>query len=227
MGMSGFSYPEWIGEVYPPGTKRKDLLAAYARIFDAVEINMTFRRNPEEKTIDGWRAAVPDDFRFAVKANARITHFRRLVDVGEVVAEFMERIGRMGVRLGCVLFQLRANMQFDAAVLDAFGASLPAGRYALEPRNATFMTDKAFDVLRTHGIALCLNDDLFDPKTYVRTGAFAYLRFHRAAYSAAEIDERAALINEFADPGDVFAFFAHEDDPECVAPALAMKRILT
>ena len=57
--MSGFSYPEWIGEVYPEGTKRDGMLAAYAKIFNAVEINMSFRRTPEETTIDKWRDAVP------------------------------------------------------------------------------------------------------------------------------------------------------------------------
>ena len=60
--MSGFSYPEWIGEIYPEGTKRKDMLATYATIFPAVEINMSFRRNPLPKTIDTWRDAVADGF---------------------------------------------------------------------------------------------------------------------------------------------------------------------
>jgi uncharacterized protein YecE (DUF72 family) len=224
--MSGFSYPEWIGEIYPAGTKRSQMLAAYASIFNAVEINMSFRRTPEEKTIAGWRDAVPIHFRFAMKANQRITHYRRLVDVGEVVAEFVERVGRMGERLGCVLFQLRANMRFDAEVIDAFGASLPIGTYALEPRNDSFLTDEACESLRKHGIALCLNDDLFDPKAYVKTGSFAYFRFHRETYAPADLDERAALVQELASSGDVYVFFAHEDNPESVGPALAMNQRL-
>ncbi len=224
--MSGFSYPEWIGEIYPQGTKRADMLSEYAKIFNAVEINMSFRRTPEEKTIDGWRDAVADQFRFAMKANARITHYRRLVDVGDVVAEFVDRVERMGERLGCVLFQLRANMKFDAGVMDAFGASLPPGRYALEPRNDSFLAAPAYDVLGTYGIALCLNDDLFDPKSYVRTGQFAYFRFHRDGYAASDLEERAALLDEHGRSGDVYAFFAHEDNPESVGPALAMKKLL-
>ena len=226
--MSGFSYPEWICEIYPPGTTQKGMLSAYATIFNAVEINSSFRRTPEEQTIDRWRDAVPPDFRFAIKANGRITHWRRLVDVGDVVAEFVERVRRMGERLGPVLFQVRPNMKFDAGVVNSFGASLPPGTtYAFEPRDPSFMTDEAHEVLRAHGLALCLNDDVFDPKTYATTGAFAYFRFHRTDYTESDLERRAALVTELATQGDVYVFFAHEDNPESVGPALAMKKLLS
>src|SRR5688572_2581000 len=105
--MSGFSYPEWIGEVYPKGTRRDQMLAAYAQVFDAVEINMSFRRTSEQSTVDRWRDAVPEAFRFTMKANQRITHFKRLVDVADDVREFLDVAQRLGQRLGAVLFQVR------------------------------------------------------------------------------------------------------------------------
>lgn len=226
--MSGFSYPEWIGDVYPEGTRRVGMLAEYAKIFNAVEINMSFRRTPQESTIDRWRDAVGDAFRFTMKANQVITHWRRLVDVGEDVSSFLERARRLGERLGAVLFQVPSSMTFNTGVIDAFGASLPSGStYALEPRDASFLTSDAGDVLSTHGIALCLNDDLFDPSSYRVTGPVAYFRFHRDSYDANAIAERASLVRSIADDGtDVYVFFAHEDNPESVKPALAMQDAL-
>src|SRR5438270_13307051 len=104
--MSGFSYPEWVGDFYPPKTKREQMLAHYSTRFPAVEINMTFRRRPLPATIERWRDAVGEDFRFTFKANAGITHYRRLIDAGDAVSAFLETLQPMGVRLGAVLFQL-------------------------------------------------------------------------------------------------------------------------
>ena len=44
------------------------------------------------------------------------------------------------------------------------------------------MTPQAHETLRRNGLALCLNDDLFDPTIYAVTGPFAYFRFHRGLY---------------------------------------------
>lgn len=227
--MSGFSYPEWIGDVYPTGTKRDGMLAEYSKIFNAVEINMSFRRTPVEKTIDRWRDTVPSGFTFSMKANQSITHWKRLVDTAEDVADFVKASQRLGDRLGPILFQVRPTMQFDENVLDAFCAGLvPGVLYAFEPRNASFMTPVALDALRRHGVALCLNDDLFDPLTYATTGPFAYFRFHRDFYSPEDLSERAAMVKAIDASGtDAYVFFAHEDNPDSVKPALTFKELVT
>ncbi len=156
--MSGFSYPEWIGEVYPPGTKRDGMLASYAGIFPVVEINMSFRRTPAETTIAKWRDAVGESFVFTMKANQRITHWKRLADVAEDVDIFVKACQGLGAKLGPILFQIPPTLRFDAALLETFGGSLvPGFTYALEPRDESFLQPEALDVMRRHGIALCLN----------------------------------------------------------------------
>lgn len=223
IGMSGFSYPEWIGEIYPQGTKRKDMLAAYATIFPVVEINMTFRRRPEVRTMEKWRDAVPDGFTFAMKANQFITHYRRLVDAGEDVKEFVTTVKNLGDRLGPILFQLHPTTKFGVSLVDDFAGDLvPGFAYAIEPRHESWMTPDAYETLRRHGVALCLNDDNFDLDKHSETASFAYFRFHREApYAAEELDARAALLTQIRDSGvDVYAFFSHEDNPESVRPAL-------
>ena len=227
--MSGFSYPEWIGEIYPKGTKRQLMLAAYAEIFPAVEINMTFRRLPAEGTVDKWRDAVPESFRFAMKAFQIITHWRRLVDTEDNVKEFMDLAHRLEGRLGPVLFQVPATMKFDAAVIDAFGASLPTDAlWAFEPREPSFLEADALDTLERHSLALCLNDDVFDPGRYRATAGFAYFRFHRDFYTDDDLEQRAEIVRTIAEGGtDVYVFFAHEDNPDSVRPALSFRELVS
>jgi uncharacterized protein YecE (DUF72 family) len=61
-------------------TKRDE----YVKIFPAVEIQHTFYQPPQIKTLEKWRAEVPDSFEFTLKAWQLITHesssptFRRL-----------------------------------------------------------------------------------------------------------------------------------------------------
>lgn len=230
VGMSGFSYPEWVGDFYPAGTKRDGMLAYYATRFSAVEINMTFRRQAAEKTLENWRAAVGDGFKLTMKAHQRITHWKKLVDTGEDVDFFLKRVQLLGERLGVVLFQVPPTLQFDAGVMDSFFSSLPPGAiYAFEPRNESFTSDAADEIFGKHGIARCLNDDLFDPFTYRVTGPVAYFRFHReGSYSLEDLAERAALAARIASQGtDVYAFFSHEDNPESVQPALRFQSLVS
>ena len=78
VGTSGYSYKEWKGRFYPETIAPKDMLSYYASHFHAVELNNTFYRMPQPSMIESWKAQVPEQFRFSVKAPQSITHFRRL-----------------------------------------------------------------------------------------------------------------------------------------------------
>jgi uncharacterized protein YecE (DUF72 family) len=41
IGTSGYSYHEWVGPVYPEGTKQGDYLACYSGLFPTVELNFS------------------------------------------------------------------------------------------------------------------------------------------------------------------------------------------
>ena len=78
LGTSGFAYDEWKhGVFYPEGLKNREMLSYYASRFPSVEINYTFRRFPSEKSMETWKAETPETFRFTLKANQRITHWKR------------------------------------------------------------------------------------------------------------------------------------------------------
>ena len=49
------------------------------------------RRFPTEKSLVTWREQAADGFTFTLKANQRITHFKRLADTDEDVRMFLDR----------------------------------------------------------------------------------------------------------------------------------------
>ena len=74
IGTSGYSFADWVGPFYPPGTRSADFLAYYARHFEAVEVNATYYRMPEAGMFERMVQKTPDGFRFVVKLNQAMTH---------------------------------------------------------------------------------------------------------------------------------------------------------
>ena len=116
-GTSSYSYKEWKGVIHPQTIAPGAMLAHYARKLPAVEINNTFYRMPRTHVLEGWRDAVPEGFRFVIKAPRRLTHQSRLDDDGAFLAE---RVATLEDRLGCVLFQLPGYLQKNIERLDTF-----------------------------------------------------------------------------------------------------------
>ena len=63
---------------YPAGLPPREWLPFYTRHFSTVELNNSFYRLPSKAAFRAWRAQVPDDFVFAVKASRFLTHLKRL-----------------------------------------------------------------------------------------------------------------------------------------------------
>ncbi|HSJ15280.1 MAG TPA: DUF72 domain-containing protein, partial [Longimicrobiales bacterium] len=112
-GTSGFSYKEWKGSFYPEDLPASGMLAYYAARFPAVEINNTFYRMPSETQLRQWAEQVPDGFRFVLKTSQRITHRKRLNEVGEEWGYFTRTAAVLGDRLGPLLVQLPPNLKCD------------------------------------------------------------------------------------------------------------------
>src|SRR5271170_7443509 len=88
-GTSGWAYPTWKPDFYPAGTPAKRFLEFYATQLNSVEVNYTFRALPTAKILDGWLSATPANFRFSFKAPQRITHFKRLRECDDDMAQFV------------------------------------------------------------------------------------------------------------------------------------------
>lgn len=184
VGTSGFDYRHWDGRFYPDDLPRDRRLAYYAEHFQTLELNVTFYRTPRARTFVAWRDQVPDSFRFAVKASRYLTHIRRLKNPRASVEYLMDRVSRLGDRLGPILLQLPPNMPIDLERLDetlqAFGDQT---QVAVEPRHASWFTEDLRDVLAAHRAALCLADRRGPITPIWRTARWTYLRFHQGRAS--------------------------------------------
>jgi uncharacterized protein YecE (DUF72 family) len=217
-GTSGFAYPSWKPRFYPAGLPDKKFLEHYASRLNCVEINYTFRRLPSASTLENWVKATPASFRFACKANMRITHIQRLKDVSGALDLFLRSIDplRSARRLGPILFQLPPNLKCDAQLLTDFLVLLPLDlRFSIEFRHASWLNDKTYDLLKKHKVSLCLaeSDKLEIPE--VITADFIYYRLRRSEYSEEERKSIAERARELLSQGeDLYLFFKHEDTPD-------------
>src|SRR5438046_10486065 len=107
IGTSGFQYTEWKGNFYPEDLPTAKMLPFYAERFATTEINYTFRRIPAPKTIENWKQLTPKNFRFALKAPQKITHWSKLRDSSGTLEYFLKVVLNLGQRLGPDFFQLR------------------------------------------------------------------------------------------------------------------------
>ena len=224
VGTSGYSYKEWKGTFYPKKLPAKRMLSFYGEHFRTVEINYTFRRLPTASILDAWAAAVPADFQFVLKAPELITHRKRLKDVDDALAGFLEVAGKLKERLGPLLFQLAPTFKKDTPRLRAFLTLLPPERrVAFEFRHASWLDDEVFGLLRHHRATLCIadaDDGLEVP--VVATAAWGCLRLRRPDYDDAALKRWVKQVRE-QDWQDAFVFFKHEEEGK--GPQLA-KRFL-
>ena len=160
IGTSGFSYPDWVGPVYPAGLPERQRLAYYARQFTTVEINMTYYRTPDAATVAGWIHKTPTDFSFSVKAHQELTHTRTAPDFASFVAALQPLIE--ADRLACVLAQFPysfhatpANRDYLKRLRDGL-AKLPV---VVEFRDAGWVAQETFDLLRALKLGFCCVDE--------------------------------------------------------------------
>ena len=230
VGTSGYNYPEWKGSFYPADLPATKFLPYYASKFPTVEINYTFYRMPTPKIVADWRAQVPAQFRFTLKAPKRITHDRRLraAEVSEPLHGFITAAAELGPQLAALLFQLPPNFKKDLVLLNEFLSLLPPKTTAaFEFRNASWFAEDVYDALRARNIALCIADSETRETPLVSTAAYAYFRLRDEGYGEADIaqwTEAARRLGETA--SDVFVYFKHEDEGKGAAFGQQMMTLL-
>lgn len=201
VGTSGWSYPTWRPDFYPEGTPNEEFLPFYALRLPSVELNSTGYRLPSEEQFGRWAAAVPDGFRFAVKAPPRA-----LRDF----ATFEERARRLGDRLGPVRVVVETPRDDGLLALLLGSTGL---RLALDLRHESWASADVAPAVR-------VNDWNAD-------APFRYLRFREPPHADDDLAQLADRIRPLlAADIDVFAYFRHEDAPTAPAYAARLRELV-
>lgn len=168
---------------YPRGTK--DELIYYATEFNSIELNATFYSTPSPDQVRVWKEKTPKGFKFYPKINNTISHFRRLNNVQDKVAEFCDAISNFEDRLGMSFLQVHDNFKpQDYDRLEKFVKEYPKViPLAVELRNSEWfsdsaVTDKVFELFRSENTTPIIVDTagrrdllhmrLTSPKAFVR-----------------------------------------------------------
>jgi len=196
IGTSGFSFPDWVGPVYPTGLNKAEWLSYYERElgFSALEINYTYYSMPSRKTLSSMSARTSADFTFVVKAHGSMTHElwtdrkrQQMVDNREAFATFISGISGLADdgKLCAVLAQFpyffyrtAPNEQYLARFRELMG-DIPT---VIEFRNRGWHDGPAREILRRNGLGYCVVDEPrlsglmpFYPDA---TSDIGYFRFH-------------------------------------------------
>lgn len=221
VGCSGWVYKDWRGRFYPRERKTSEWFAFYARYFDTVEINNSFYHLPSEQAAEGWAQQAPPGFTYALKLGQFGSHRKKLKDADSGwLANHLDRVYRLGAHLGPNLIQLPPRWKRNAARLDEFLSLAPHDiRWAVEVRDASWLHDDVYDVLRAHGAALCVHD-LIDDHPWIRTTDWSYIRFHGPSattrayygrYGPIRLGKHAQRMQQWLEEGaDVYAYFNND-----------------
>jgi uncharacterized protein YecE (DUF72 family) len=221
-GTSGFSYKEWKPIFYPKELSDKQFLQYYSSRLNSVEIDYTFYRMPTAKTLEGWKAATPENFRFTLKASQQITHRQRLKVPSDALDYWLSVVPGLESRLGMVLYQLPPFFKCDVQKLETFLSVLPRGiRSAFEFRHESWFIEDIYRLLKKHDVALCIHDADDHTTPMELTSSFTYIRLRRSEYTDQQREEWQDRIRRWANEGvEVFAYIKHEDNPN--APLIAL-----
>ncbi len=183
IGTSGYSYPDWVGPFYPPGTPPGRMLTEYVRRFPLVELNFTFYRPPTPEMLARQAERVPAGFQFLVKMPRSISHEERPDDL-PLFRRSVEEMRRRGCLLGllCQLPQAHHYTHRRLDWLQRLGNELRDCRLAVEFRHRSWARPDVPNWLGEHGIDVVSVDapnlpQLF-PSGLVRSTRRVYVRLH-------------------------------------------------
>ena len=256
VGTCGFSYRDWIGPFYPPGTKPREMLEYYAREFSAVEIDSTYYRVPSPQSFEAMAQRTPPGFLFSVKLPGAATHLPADVtamppEIGEF-RRALEPLAESG-KLACALMQFPNSFKPSPNAekrLRALRRALSEIELVAEFRHRDWQSNATLELLAELGIGWS-NVDMPHFAKLLResadaTSEIAYVRFHGRnvkqwwrpetpdlrydyLYSAEELEpwvDRVADLRASAGVRETLAFFNNHRSGQAVRNAEMFEAML-
>jgi uncharacterized protein YecE (DUF72 family) len=223
-GTSGFSYREWKPAFYPRDLPLAKMLAHYASRLACVEVNNTFYKRPEKKTLEAWAVQVPDGFEFVFKASRYFSAGTALRNAQKPLEEFFALLAGAGKKLGPLLVVLPPHVKKDTALLTDFLDAVPKGRrVTIEARDASWRSDDVFDAMRARDVAWCVNEGDDETLNVVTTASWSYFRLRKERYDKRAL---AAWADRLAGK-DGYAIFRHDETGASAKNAVALAALLS
>ena len=138
IGTAGWVLPSAVAARFPGEGSH---LERYAQVFNCVEINSSFYKDPKPETYAKWAAATPDDFLFSVKLNKYFLQEQRLKETGDKLQQTLDGILELQGKLGALLVQLPPSLAFEEKIAAKFMQQIRkhyAGPVVWEPRHKSW-----------------------------------------------------------------------------------------
>lgn len=230
IGTSGYQYNFWKNSFYQ---NNKNYLKFYSENFNIVEINYTFYKIPSEEIVKKWFEDTPNDFRFVIKMNRFVTHYKKLVDINEILKQFFNSLTNLKYKLVGILFQFGSNFGYNDHNFIKLKNLKPILKknlfYAFEFRNQNwFNSDNTINLFKKNKWVFVFsnypknwfdNQSLFIPKLgnkFITSSKILYLRLHGTkdkyigSYNQIFYKKLRKLIEE-SNVANVYIFFNNTD----------------
>lgn len=233
IGCAKWGRKDWIGKLYPKGTKEKDFLEQYAKQFNSIEFNGFFYNLHSREQVAKWVSAVPDNFIFCPKFTQSITHIRRLKNAKAEVDAFIDVISAFGKHLGPIFLMPHPQMGVKhMETIETFLDDMPKDLDVfLELRHEEWYNNRQgydpelYKYLRANkrgavitdasGRRDCVHMHLTKPECFIR---FVGNGLHPTDYT--RIDEWVGRIKQWMDEGLQTCYFFMHQHEELHSPEL-------
>jgi uncharacterized protein YecE (DUF72 family) len=231
IGCAKWGRKDWVGKLYPKGSKEKDFLELYAHIFNSIEFNATFYKAPTVAQVETWKSKVPKGFLFCPKFPQTITHLRRLNNTRFEVDEFLKAITAFGDSMGPIF--LLPNPQMSPKNLETikhFITELPKDidvflelrhadwykdGYNKELYNFLYKAKRGTIITDAAGRRDCVHMHLSTPEAFIR---FVGNSLHPTDYK--RIDDWVQRIKMWMEQGLKTCYFFMHQHEELHSPEL-------
>ena len=235
MGCAKWGREEWVGKIYPNGTREKAFLDHYVKHYNSIELNAMHHKLYGPIATARWASkAKGKDFLFCPKMYKGITHSGKLGEKKFFLTDFIRAIKGFEKNLGPVFIQVNESFSPKRKEeLYKFLQGLPDDvQWFMEVRHPDWFAKK--DVLTelfallsklkigavitdTAGRRDCVHMQLTIPKAFIR---FTGNSLHITDYS--RIDDWVSRIKLWLDSGlKELYFFMHMHD-EAFSPELSV-----
>lgn len=232
VGCAKWGRPDWIGKIYPRGSKPGDFFKLYAQQFNSIELNSVFYQTPKPATVEEWYKNSPKGFLFVPKFPQAITHLKRMKEVKPLVDQFLLIMSGLKEKMGPVFIMPEPRMgikQFNT-IVNFIKNDVPSDiEKFLELRHDEWTekenADKIFTVMKETGTGSIITDTagrrdmvhmrLSTPSAFIR---FVGNSLHPTDY--VRIDEWVQRIKQWQEQGLKRLFFFMHQHEELYSPEL-------